>query len=821
MKDCSTDNQRYGHIHSAVLNSQFSHQLSCLQDLAVLESCIEQVNRAYGGVKSTSTPLLLALNRHLTRPQLKVAHLSAAILNDDVHALEILRPQHDCEASKQDSDSKPMIHILLQCSWAVGSQKCARKLLSLAGSLTDKDCDGWNCLHYLVASIGRGHIMKDHVYPLQLQPPISVNSYDGPKDEDRLINITENLEDFQHAALQEKDCFRRTPLYYAAHYGLHASCRAILKRMQDNCSASISPVDAILCQDYDGSTPLHASVIGGYAHVTELMLEVMKEWNKNNQVVYKASLRDALGLLLVIAVRSDFIEIACLLISHGADIDYRDVTREGVLFIAARSGSESMLEALLEASPYQTDVDMREKARGWTALFIASVEGHLSIVKALLQAGANPELYDLNGWTAMEHAAFRGHILVADHLRSVVKTQTRQPHHAALTKASFVELDKAEMCIPTKSTSTQRAPEHEKQVLDPLITHHAIVESDSQILVTLGRSNTRRNKQTVDLSPLRAMHPWSATPELGHSIEVQASGGSGLSRLFELPLLEQMINQPLVFTSKDVNSFRIVFNLFRSRRYGATDGGTLVGRGIALSSTFNEAMAPRHESLHRDYTVPILDVKSLDLIGSVTFSFIIITPFRPTTVPKPLMTGFWKERSLTQVVGHRGSGANTSTRTNLQLGENTLQSFLTANNLGASCVEFDVQLTKDFVPVIFHEFLVMETGSHTPLHTMTFEQFMHLGNSQTSRGDLAGMAETRYFERNKDRQRKPRSRSVNIYEDYRSHDLLERMEYTEDGVQRNIRGNIRGCSVQEPVATLEQVLTELPESIAFNIELSK
>lgn len=42
--------------------------------------------------------------------------------------------------------------------------------------------------------------------------------------------------------------------------------------------------------------------------------------------------------------------------------------------------------------------------------------------------------------------------------------------------------------------------------------------------------------------------------------------------------------------------------------------------------------------------------------------------------------------------------------------------------LGASYVEFDVQLTKDHVPVIYHDFLVGETGIDAPVHTLTLEQ---------------------------------------------------------------------------------------------------
>ncbi len=45
------------------------------------------------------------------------------------------------------------------------------------------------------------------------------------------------------------------------------------------------------------------------------------------------------------------------------------------------------------------------------------------------------------------------------------------------------------------------------------------------------------------------------------------------------------------------------------------------------------------------------------------------------------------------------------------------------------------------------------------------------------------------------------------------------MRYTEEGMHNNIKGNLRGHSIQEPSSTLEQLLTELPEFIAFNLEI--
>lgn len=57
------------------------------------------------------------------------------------------------------------------------------------------------------------------------------------------------------------------------------------------------------------------------------------------------------------------------------------------------------------------------------------------------------------------------------------------------------------------------------------------------------------------------------------------------------------------------------------------------------------------------------------------------------------------------IIGHRGLGMNrklVDEKARLQLGENTYQSFETACDLGAEMVEFDIQMTSDGVPVIYH-----------------------------------------------------------------------------------------------------------------------
>jgi glycerophosphoryl diester phosphodiesterase len=68
--------------------------------------------------------------------------------------------------------------------------------------------------------------------------------------------------------------------------------------------------------------------------------------------------------------------------------------------------------------------------------------------------------------------------------------------------------------------------------------------------------------------------------------------------------------------------------------------------------------------------------------------------------------------------------------------ENTLLSFNTAFHLGAQIVEFDVHLTSDLVPVIYHDFTIhlpSSGGIKIPIHSMTLEQFKKIGGRTINR----------------------------------------------------------------------------------------
>lgn len=67
---------------------------------------------------------------------------------------------------------------------------------------------------------------------------------------------------------------------------------------------------------------------------------------------------------------------------------------------------------------------------------------------------------------------------------------------------------------------------------------------------------------------------------------------------------------------------------------------------------------------------------------------------------------YWNNKFTGLDVGHRGSGTSFKANDGNVIRENTIASLRKAAEHGADMVEFDVQLSKDLVPVIYHDFYV-------------------------------------------------------------------------------------------------------------------
>uniref|UniRef100_A0A672HMA4 Glycerophosphocholine phosphodiesterase 1 n=1 Tax=Salarias fasciatus TaxID=181472 RepID=A0A672HMA4_SALFA len=96
-------------------------------------------------------------------------------------------------------------------------------------------------------------------------------------------------------------------------------------------------------------------------------------------------------------------------------------------------------------------------------------------------------------------------------------------------------------------------------------------------------------------------------------------------------------------------------------------------------------------------TLPIMGRNSRQTIGKVRVDYLVIRPIRGLQCDMSAsFVRYWKKRS-TLDVGHRGAGSTHTAK------ENTIASFKSAAQHGAAFVEFDVHLSKDAVPIVYHD----------------------------------------------------------------------------------------------------------------------
>lgn len=132
-------------------------------------------------------------------------------------------------------------------------------------------------------------------------------------------------------------------------------------------------------------------------------------------------------------------------------------------------------------------------------------------------------------------------------------------------------------------------------------------------------------------------------------------------------------------------------------------------RGIIIGKSF---ISPRAIEDSGKLSLPVIQVEDWSVIGQIILSYLYVRPyFHPVLDGKdPSDTGriFRKQKKLLSI-GHRGSGANAAESMEGKfppLLENTLLSFSNAATLGSDFIEFDINLSGDGVPVIFHDFSI-------------------------------------------------------------------------------------------------------------------
>ncbi|NXM76488.1 GPCP1 phosphodiesterase, partial [Serilophus lunatus] len=102
-------------------------------------------------------------------------------------------------------------------------------------------------------------------------------------------------------------------------------------------------------------------------------------------------------------------------------------------------------------------------------------------------------------------------------------------------------------------------------------------------------------------------------------------------------------------------------------------------------------------------TLAIMSRNPRRTIGKVRVDYIVLKPIQGYACDmKASYAKYWKPRT-TLDVGHRGAGNSTTTAKLAKVRENTIASLRNAASHGAAYVEFDVHLSKDHVPIVYHD----------------------------------------------------------------------------------------------------------------------
>ncbi|KAI1084648.1 glycerophosphodiester phosphodiesterase GDE1 [Whalleya microplaca] len=780
----------------------------------------------------------------LNIPQAILDKLDAAIRQDDVATLQSSLSNENLVTLEQASQQ--MLLNLLQRSISMRAKACIAYLLQQIKALDElDDLNERNCIHRLVIHIGRtksslagdtepnavpfpmsSHYNNHYVAPTQSNGSATTPPENGDGSDSKLLNkddetvqilcyLLDCLQPEQRPALSTKDSLGRIPLHYAAQFGFVVLCQVLMAKMQEWGQFNVeNGIDAPEWQDKEGNAPLHLAVIGGHPLTTKCLLQGENWQGPTHKQGAPRKPVSKSSAVLAMATRSNFKAIIKMLVEAGVDINWQDDTGETALHIAARFGHIECAKILVQGSDEQkANLELTEKSFAWTPLHISAVDGHLPVAQLLVDAGAEVGKMDSFGWTAKEHAALRGHMAIAK-LLGLYTAISPSPSGSEESEASTVPPSP-----PETSSLEDRKSVGSTRIAEPMKSFgHRYLKDASLVMVSLGSMDMRKDIDAVKLDrvPIAAAHANQLDTAL--SVVVSAQGAQGEPTIIDLPVHDNISTEPILFTTSDLSTVKLLFDIVPT--YSGNEKNK-VGRAVALLSSVRPSLGTKRMNLQGDICVPIMGA-NLEVIGAVNFNFLVITPFSHPNMEVNSQQTYWKKMSSTMVFGHRGLGKNFLSNKSLQLGENTVSSFIAAANLGAHYVEFDVQLTKDHVPVIYHDFLVSETGIDAPVHTLTLEQFLHINRESNERPGRDpqekrsnGTNGNGNIEPSKPKQR---SLSVDLAKDLKDN-LDERMKYTLNFKKTGYKANTRGNFVQAPFATLEELFRKVPENVGFNIEM--
>ncbi|KTW28846.1 hypothetical protein T552_01475 [Pneumocystis carinii B80] len=634
--------------------------------------------------------------------------------------------------------------------------------------------------------------------------------------------------------LSGQDIYQRLPLHYAVQYGLLKTTRLILDYMVKwgQLDPEIDNLNNSKWKDSEGYTPLHWAILIRDIEILKTLQTINQKIDSlsyGKKIIYEEKIEsDNTYSALALAAKLNYDEIVYQLLESGLDINHQNKEGETPLHIATRLNNIATVKILLNGTENQKqNTELRENLYGWTPLFIAAVEGYIEILQLLISANTKINDVDFSGWTALEHAVFRGHMNCVD-LLSTPEVQEFVQKQALIhenpedmeNEHKFViydENDESQDEIEKNNSSVSLQKNNSAiKVASMKSFGHNYLKDELMVIVTLGSTDKKKKVKPVEIDDVSLIEAPISQQDIPFSLIIKARNAEGGNTIIDFPAHYCIETEPIIFNTTNYEKMELLFDIVPTYN---ENRNVPIGRAVAILSTIKTNLGKTKESLDGELKIPILKADTLSVIGSINFEFRVITPFKHPNISTENNSTYWKSLIKTRVIGHRGLGENRASKKSLQLGENTLQSFISAANLGASYVEFDVQLTKDCIPIIYHDFLVSETGIDAPVHNLTLQQFLALSetkNKTVPPAFLNGSISPLSSKLRLDFMKRSKSHYFSNFKDH--NELYERIKYTRDFKIKGYKGNARGQSIQGPFMTLEEAFKRIPSHVGFNIE---
>jgi ankyrin repeat protein len=256
------------------------------------------------------------------------------------------------------------------------------------------DKDGWTALHF-AADEGHEQIIK-----FLLSHGAQANSQDGdgvtPLMQASLqgyLNVVQQLlQVVGNPGLEEGDRYGRTTLHHAAEGG-HADVMSYL--LSHGAQANI--------RDGQGMTPLMMASWEGHIGGLQKLLSVVGDEGlaDTDENGWKA---------LHYAADGDHGEVVKFLVSKGAQANSKNNKGQTPLMHASWKGHLRTVQKLVEVGGAKEQGLEERSNDGWTALHYAARTGHEEVMSFLLRHGAQANIRDGQGVTPLMVASWEGHM---------------------------------------------------------------------------------------------------------------------------------------------------------------------------------------------------------------------------------------------------------------------------------------------------------------------------------------------------------------------------------------------------------------------------